>query len=72
MLNDPFYFLKIYLKEEVQIKMKTGEFYTGVLEGFDEHINLMLTQSSVEDAEGKFLFLRGENILFVGMRNTKT
>lgn len=65
MLSDPLYFLEIYLKEKVQIKMKSGESYTGVLEGFDEHINLLVTKSSVEGSGDKVLFLRGENILFV-------
>ncbi|CAD25714.1 ECU10_0065 [Encephalitozoon cuniculi GB-M1] len=65
---DPFCFLKMYLKERVEVKTKSGEAYTGTLEGFDEHINLMLTCSSVEGSEDKVLFLRGENILFVGPR----
>lgn len=63
---DPFCFLKMYLKERVEIKTKTGETYTGTLEGFDEHINLMLTRSSAEDSDNKVLFLRGENVLFIG------
>lgn len=63
---DPFCFLKMYLNERVEIKTKNGEVYTGTLEGFDEHINLMLAHSSVEDSEDKVLFLRGENVLFVG------
>ncbi|AFM98703.1 LSM domain-containing protein [Encephalitozoon hellem] len=62
---DPFCFLKMYLNERVEIKTKSGEVYAGILEGFDEHINLMLTHSSVEGSHSKVLFLRGENILFV-------
>lgn len=69
MLNDPLCFLKMYLKEKVQIRLNTGEMCSGVLEGFDEHINLMLTSSSLEDSEGKLVFLRGENVLFVGVSN---
>lgn len=62
---DPFCFLKMYLNERVEIKTKSGEVYAGTLEGFDEHINLMLTHSSAEGSEDKVLFLRGENVLFV-------
>jgi small nuclear ribonucleoprotein len=66
MLNDPFSFLKMFLKEKVTIKLKSGESYEGVLEGFDEHVNLMLTKCSLPDAEDKLAFFRGENILFIG------
>lgn len=69
MFNDPFQLLKVCLKENVEVKMNNGESYTGILEGFDEHINVMLTQSSVADSKDRLLFLRGENILFVGIES---
>ncbi|ADM12698.1 Sm-like protein [Encephalitozoon intestinalis ATCC 50506] len=67
---DPFCFLKMYLNERVEIKTKTGDVYTGTLEGFDEHINLMLQSHDVQNSAGRVLFLRGENILFVAMSPT--
>jgi small nuclear ribonucleoprotein len=66
MLADPFSFLKMFLKEKILVRLKSGESYTGILEGFDEHVNLMLAECPIPDAEGKLVFLRGENILFIG------
>ncbi|KAL6121777.1 hypothetical protein NUSPORA_01248 [Nucleospora cyclopteri] len=57
---DPYDLLKAYLKERVILYLKTGEEFEGILEGFDEHLNLLLTTPET------LLFLRGENVIYVG------
>ncbi|ORD94786.1 LSMH [Enterospora canceri] len=60
MLNHPFEAVKIYLKMNVVVHLKTGEKYKGNLNSFDEHLNVIL------ENDDKLNFIRGENILCVG------
>ncbi|KAH9410739.1 hypothetical protein HK407_12g18710 [Ordospora pajunii] len=63
---DPFYILKMFLKEMVEIRMKDGEVYSGVLEGFDEHISIVVSLPYSENSEESIMLLRGEDILSIG------
>lgn len=62
MLTDPLDLLKTYLKENVLIRLKSGEEFNGVLEGFDDHHNIVLNMESY------LKFIRGENIIFIGQK----
>lgn len=57
MFSEPIDLMKIYLKEIVSVRLRTGEFVTGSLMGFDEHFNTLIT------TEGGDVFIRGENII---------
>lgn len=60
MITDPSDILKVYLKEKVIIRIKSGELYEGMLLGFDEYHSLLLR------IDNSTKFIRGENILFIG------
>lgn len=62
MFTDPSDLLKIYLCEHVIVKIRSGELLGGVLKAFDEHLNVLIS------VDGESVFLRGENILFLGQR----
>jgi small nuclear ribonucleoprotein (snRNP)-like protein len=62
MISDPTDLLKTYLKEEVMVKLKDGTTFVGILEGFDEHHNTILSASQT------LKFIRGENIVFFGQQ----
>lgn len=64
MLRDPSDLLKVYLQEHVVVRLRTGEFYVGVLNGFDEHLNIFITTDTDS------LLIRGENIVFVGQQTS--
>lgn len=61
MTVSPLSHLKIYLKETVEIKLKSGELLEGILESFDEHNNLMISPNN----DRNLLFVRGENIIYI-------
>ncbi|KHN68972.1 LSM domain-containing protein [Ordospora colligata] len=63
---DPLYILKIFLKEMVEVRMKDGEVHSGILQGFDEHISIVVSLTSVNNREEPILLLRGEDILSIG------
>lgn len=64
-------YLTIFLNERITIKLKTGEILTGCLEAVDEHINVLLSGCPSE-AEDKSIFIRGENIFFIGQPTNKS
>lgn len=45
--------------------MKDGEIYNGLLEGVDNHINIMISDYN-ENMNNKIMFIRGENICCIG------
>ena len=62
MLSDPTDLLKIYLQEEISVRLRSGEQYDGVLKGYDEHMNVLL------GAEKESIFIRGEQVFYFGQR----
>lgn len=63
MISDPSDLLKTYLKERIFIKLKSGEDFVGILEGFDEFHNAIIKM------ENCLKFFRGENIILIGKEN---
>jgi U6 snRNA-associated Sm-like protein LSm3 len=61
-MKDPMLLLKTYLEERITIKLRDSQIIRGTLHGFDEHMNVIL--SNVEN--NKFLFVRGEIIVAIG------
>ncbi len=62
MVSDPTDLLKTYLKASVLVRLKSGEEYTGVLEAFDDHHNLVINMQE------NLKLIRGENVVFIGQR----
>lgn len=62
MLHDPTDILKVYLNQNIFVRLKSGEIIEGTLGGFDEYHSLLLLYSSHTK------FIRGENVLLVGQK----
>lgn len=60
MFTDPIDTLKVYLNENVFVKLRSGENIEGKLIGFDEFHSLLLSFGN------ETRFIRGENILLIG------
>lgn len=58
-MYSPLEFLLVFLKKNVIIKLRNGNVLSGILEGVDEFVNVV-----VED-NNKLIFVRGENISFI-------
>jgi len=55
--------------KDVLIKLKGGKVIRGKLQGFDQHMNLLLTESEelVEDTSNKLgtIIVRGDNVVII-------
>lgn len=60
MFAAPVDLLRVYLCEEVVVRLRSGETLRGRLQAFDEHTNAMLNTP-----EG-LVFLKGETIMLIG------
>lgn len=61
----PLEYLTLFIKSKVTVIMKDGEIYNGLLEGVDNHINIMISDYN-ENMNNKIMFIRGENICCIG------
>lgn len=59
MSGRPLDVLEASLEEEVTVHLKDGEMFTGVLEGYDQHMNLV-----IEDGEDTTI-IRGDNVVTI-------
>ncbi|HTT73902.1 MAG TPA: LSm family protein [Thermoplasmata archaeon] len=62
--------LQEHLHKRVLVEMKGGRSFRGVLDAFDQHLNLVLSAAEevVDDRvtpHGGLTFLRGDSIVFV-------
>ena len=58
------------MKKNVLIKLKGGKTITGLLQGFDQHMNLLLDQSEEIPSEGESkslgsIVVRGDNVVMI-------
>ena len=58
------------INKKVLIKLKGGKTITGMLQGFDQHMNLLLDQSEEVPSEGDSINLgsivvRGDNVIMI-------
>ena len=58
------------INKKVLIKLKGGKTITGMLQGFDQHMNLLLDQSEEVPSEGDSISLgsivvRGDNVIMI-------
>jgi small nuclear ribonucleoprotein (snRNP)-like protein len=78
----PIDYLKDSINEVILIKVKRNRLFRGRLEGFDEHLNLYLEETSqifeYQDESGAVreehedlgsIVVRGDNVIFVNLAN---
>ncbi|PVU91785.1 hypothetical protein BB561_004209 [Smittium simulii] len=74
-------FLDIYLKQKVSVLTNDGRVLVGLLEGFDNKINLILNnaeervfslEAAVETIQLGLYILRGDSIAIVGLVDSET
>ena len=58
------------INKKVLIKLKGGKTITGMLQGFDQHMNLLLNQSEEVPSEGDSqslgsIVVRGDNVVMI-------
>ncbi|MDA1124560.1 MAG: LSm family protein [Crenarchaeota archaeon] len=58
------------INKNVLIKLKGGKTITGLLQGFDQHMNLLLDRSEEISSEGKSkslgsIVVRGDNVVMI-------
>ena len=58
------------INKNVLIKLKGGKTITGLLQGFDQHMNLLLDQSEEIPSEGESnslgsIVVRGDNVVMI-------
>jgi len=58
------------INKKVLIKLKGGKTITGTLQGFDQHMNLLLDQSEESASEGDSkslgsIVVRGDNVVMI-------
>jgi len=58
------------INKNVLIKLKGGKTITGLLQGFDQHMNLLLDQSEEIPADGESkslgsIVVRGDNVVMI-------
>ena len=58
------------INKKVLIKLKGGKTITGMLQGFDQHMNLLLDQSEEIHSEGEpkslgSIVVRGDNVVMI-------
>ena len=58
------------INKKVLIKLKGGKTITGTLQGFDQHMNLLLDQSEESTSEGDSkslgsIVVRGDNVVMI-------
>jgi len=58
------------INKNVLIKLKGGKTITGLLQGFDQHMNLLLDQSEEIPSEGETkslgsIVVRGDNVVMI-------
>jgi small nuclear ribonucleoprotein len=67
----PLSILNSSLNKRVIVELKFNRGYTGVLDGFDPHINLVLKNAEEYDEEGKVrrkmgtTIVRGDNVIYI-------
>ena len=78
--NRPIDYLRNSVNKKILIKIKRNRLFSGVLAGFDEHLNLYLENTSqifeYQDEEGNIreehedlgtVIVRGDNVIFVNL-----
>ncbi len=61
----PVNLLKRTLGKRVKVTLKDGSVYSGILRGYDEHVNITLDDVEKGPSKKGLLVIRGPNILFI-------
>ena len=68
-LNQPDDLLKIALNKQVKIRVKDSKDITGLLQAFDEHYNILLTEAKELDKKIGTLYIRGDVVILLSIVN---
>lgn len=68
-LNQPEDLLKIALNKQVKIRVKDSKDVTGILQAFDEHYNILLTDAKELDKKMGTLYIRGDIVVMLSIVN---
>jgi U6 snRNA-associated Sm-like protein LSm8 len=70
--------LETYLEKAVNVVTTDGNFYTGILKGFDQATNLVLSESFLttwsplrEDIQTDDIVIRGDTVVLVAIRSSE-
>lgn len=66
----PIEVFQTYLHKSVSVEVKGGKTYRGVLDGFDQHMNIVLNDTVEVHSDGKTTpcgttLFRGDSVLYV-------
>ena len=65
----PFDLLNRSIDKNVTVGIKGGKEFTGKMESFDVHMNIILVNASFKDGENKKefknIFLRGDSVIYI-------
>jgi small nuclear ribonucleoprotein (snRNP)-like protein len=64
-LGGPLEILKFLRNCQVRVTLKDLTEVTGLLKGYDEHLNLFLYKSRIEDEMNDILFIRGDLVVLM-------
>ena len=69
MFQSPFKCLNAALGKSIGVRLKNGKEYAGVLQGFDERMNLVLEKAGTSINEGRkelnTIVIRGDTIFYI-------
>ena len=57
--------LERLLEKKVEVVLKDGSAYSGVLKGYDEHVNITLLEGGKGPSKERLLVIRGQSVLHV-------
>jgi small nuclear ribonucleoprotein len=61
----PLEMMKLVINSPVSVRLRDGEEIKGILKGFDQHLNILLTQAQRPEARDDILFIRGDLVMLL-------
>jgi len=64
-IGGPLDILKLLIGSAVAVELRDTSVITGLLKGFDEHVNVILTKAQTDQRSHDVLFIRGDLVCMV-------
>ncbi len=68
-LNQPDDLLKIALNKKIKIRVKDSKDIIGILQAFDEHYNILLSNANEQGKDIGTLYIRGDVVILLSIIN---